>query len=377
MSSSKEAFGPSPVVGRAAVPRGARGAGGDFLVRGDWPCPVCGTRGRWWCRLTRDGCFAWCRNVSVGAVSTTTNAGGDEYIHRLDGERRARAEVVARAAPAPSAAQLAPAALDAMHCYLLAVHLRLPDWVRAFVRDRRGLTDDEITAEGYGYMPREGRKRIAAALLERFGDDAMRLPGMRVARDESTGAEWPTLGGAVGLVVPCRSLVDDVPLVTALKVRATEDDVQKERRFTYVSSNRHGGCPALVGPHYPRRSLDLRAQGRRDVVLVESELAATVFANITGHPAVAVAGVSNALRFGPEVARAWGADVVRVALDRDPKPSTRAKVSAVARDLLRALASDGFDARLLEWPEPHKGPDDFARARHRPRITDTTGNTAT
>jgi len=358
---------------RGALSRSG-GAGGDFLVRGPWPCAICG-RGQWWCRVTRDGSTAWCRNVSVGAVATTRNAHGDEYLHRLTGERRACAAVAARSAPANAVEPLAPAELHAAHCYLLGAHLRLPDWVRAIVRDRRGLTDEEIEAEGYGYMPREGRARVARALAERFGEDlATRLPGVYRQTDEATGHSWLTLGGAVGLVVPVRTLVDGEPRLVALKIRALEADAPHDARFTFVSSHKRGGSKAVVAPHYPARALELRARGQREVILVESEIAATVVTCITGRPAVAVAGVSNALRFGPEVARAWPASVVRIAFDRDPKPSTQARVSAIARDLLLALGTAGFDGRLLAFPGPAKGPDDHVRALHRPRPTAPTGN---
>ncbi len=376
MSRSNAHFTAAAVWSSATRSRSG-GAGGDGFVRGPWPCPICKPRGRWWCRLTLDGAFAWCRNVSDGAISTTRNAYGDEYIHRLTGERRVCAVVAARSAPVGNVEPLAPALLHAMHCYLFGAHLRLPAWARAIVRDRRGLTNDEIDAEGYGYLAREGRKRIARDLLERFGDGAMCLPGMFNKLDEASGANWPSLGGAVGLVVPVRTLVDGEPRIVALKVRALEDNVPPEARFTFVSSHKRGGCKAVVAPHYPARTLALRAEGHREVILVESEIAATVVSCITNRPAVAVAGVSNALRFGPEVARAWPTDVVRVAFDNDPKASTRAKISAIARDLLLALQADGHDGRLLTFPPPAKGPDDHVRALHRPRPTASTGTALT
>lgn len=360
MSASRDAW---------ATPRGARGgAGARDLARGSWQCPVCG-RGEWWCRVSTDGAVAWCRNVADGSFATTQNAGGAEYLHRLTGESRARAVVAARSAPAAGVAPLAPVDLDAMHRWLLAVHLRLPAWARAIVRDTRGLTDDEIAEEGYGYLPREGRARIARALLDRFGLDAMRLPGMRIATDASTGATHPTLGGAVGLVVPCRTLVDGdgEPRVVALKVRSLDPSTPREHRFTYVSSARHGGSGAIVSPHYPMRALALRAAGHRDVMLVESEIAATVCTAITDRPAVAVAGAAGAPRFAVAVARAWPAEVVRVCLDRDESPATRARIAAHARDAIAALLAAGVDARLLTVPPPAKGPDDHLRARHRPR----------
>lgn len=349
--------------------RGRTGAGGDGFVRGPAACVICG-RGAWWCRLrvTPDGRVqAWCRNMSDGAVATTRNAYGDEYIFDLAGDRRVRAEAAARAVPVGALAPLPPEALHAMHCYLLGAHLRLPDWARAIVRDRRSLTDDQIDAEGYGYLPREGRARIARALLERFGDDAMHLPGMYTKTDEATGASWPSLGGAVGLVVPVRTLVegDPTPRVVALKVRSLDADAPKEHRFTYVSSNRHGGCAAVVAPHYPAAALELRAAGRRDVVLVESEISAAVVTALSGRPAVAVAGISNALRLGPAVARAWPADAVRLAFDQDPKPETRAKVARIARDLAAALRAANVAVRVWEWPaaDDQKGPDDFLQRR--------------
>lgn len=373
MSFSKQHFATGAARGTSSH---SGGAGGDFLVRGPWPCGICG-RGQWWCRVTRDGSTAWCRNVSVGAVATTRNAYGDEYLHRLTGERRACAAVAARSAPVNAVEPLAPPELHAMHSYLLGAHLRLPDWARAIVRDRRRLTDEEIEAEGYGYMPREGRARVARALAERFGEDlAMRLPGVYRHTDAASGRSWLTLGGAVGLVVPVRTLIegDDAPRVVALKVRSLDADAPKECRFTYVSSNRRGGCAALALPHYPARALDLRAQGHREVILVESEIAATVVTCVTGRPAVAVAGAAGAPRFAVQVARAWPADVVRVCLDNDPKPSTRAVVAGHARDALEALAAAGFDGRLLTFPAPAKGPDEHVCALHRPRPTAPTGN---
>jgi DNA primase len=117
--------------------------------------------------------------------------------------------------------------------------------------------------------------------------------------------------------------------------------------------------------HVPAEALELRASGK-PLVITEGELKATAATALSGRPVVSIPGVGN-WRRGVELARAWGSPVVVVAFDADAR--TNPDVARHQRDLLRALAAEGFDARLWQWPpEAGRGLDDVLLARRDARL---------
>lgn len=335
------------------------GAGGRDLVRVDArsPCPVC--HGDTLCRVDIVRLLVWCNRTNEGSLYSLPAEKGlrQTWVHALDGATVARFERAA--APTGAAARAEPEELDAMHRHLLGLLDLAPD-DREELR-RRGLDDGHIVREGYRTMPERDRARLARELVERFGVDlARRLPGVRWKTDPSDpGRGWYSLGGWPGILIPCRDLEGRV---VALKVRR-RGEVEKGQRYTYVSSAPEGP-KALASVHVPASALALR-EGGLPLLITEGELKAAVSTALSGRPVVSVPGVSNWPK-GLEMARAWGSRVVVVAFDADVRTSP--DVARAQRELLLALRAEGFDARLLTWPEPHKGLDDFLLARRLARL---------
>jgi len=347
--------------GRAGV------AGSEDLVRvgSREPCPKCDRAKK--CFVTRDGAEVWCTKVSEGAALSRPNQLGDLFIHRLQGQERAHAAALAQRAapPAGAAERSAPDDLDRVYRSLLGrLALEARDGAAL---EARGLPAALVARGLYCSMPERGRAALARAVLDDQGlERARRVPGIVYRTDPADPARgWWSLAGPVGIVVP---VLDLEGRVVALKVRRR--DPCEGPRYVYLSSAGAGGPAALAAVHVPAAARDLRASGR-PLVITEGELKADVATALSGRPVVSLPGVAN-WRRGVELARAWGARVVVVAFDADAR--TNPDVARHQRDLLRALAADGFDARLWQWPpEAGKGLDDFLLARRdaRPAPTGT------
>jgi hypothetical protein len=223
MSASKEQFGLS---GRGAFPDVTR----------QRPCPVCGAAK--WCQLSRDGAVALCKRVESHREKVN-KLGTRFWVHRL-GPDAARPLPPEPDAPGVSAAP--DAVLDAAHRALLS-SLALSGAHRQNLRGR-GLADDAIDAGLYRTLPLEGRARLARILADAVGAAATQVPGYRVV--SSDGRSWASLAGSPGLLIPVRSVAGQI---VALKVR--RDEADKDSRYLYVSSARHGGASARVAVHVP------------------------------------------------------------------------------------------------------------------------------
>lgn len=343
--------------------RGRVGAGGHDLVRVDARsrCPKCGSDTL--CRIDVARAEVWCNRVADGALRAFRGDKGlrETWVHPLDGSAVAsyrRAEP-----PAGAVLRAEPDDLDAMNRHLLG-GLTLDPADRAELA-RRGLSCDDIAREGFRSMPERGRAAMARRLVERFGVDlARRLSGVAWRTDDTDPSRgWWSFAGWPGIIIPCRDLAGRI---VALKVRR-RGAIEKGARYTYVSSAPTGPS-ALAAAHVPAAALDLRATGGT-LIVSEGELKATIATALSGRAVVSVPGVANWPR-GVELARAWGASVVVVAFDADAR--TNPHVARHERDFLRALAADGFDARVWRWPEDAgNGLDDFLLRRREARTTTT------
>lgn len=339
--------------------RGRGGAGARDLARVTVrsPCPVCGRAKL--CRVKVDGSEVWCTRVSEGAAATLRNVVGESYIHRADGAA-GRRWTPPPAAP-PSTKELA-AAPDLDRAYRVALaRLRLDAGDRAALL-ARGLPAEQVNANGYRTLHVEGRAAVARAVVDAIGEDtASRVPGI-VWKTGEDDRGWWSLAGPAGIVVPVRDLAGRI---VALKVRRRDPLPPKAERYLYVTSAPAGGPSPGAPCHVPRAALALRGKVE-PLVITEGELKADVSTALSGLPVVSIPGVTNWPR-GVELARAWGARSVAVALDADAH--RKEDVARAQGALLAALRAEGLDARLWQWPEEQgKGLDDFLlRAR---RVTE-------
>jgi hypothetical protein len=315
------------------------------------PCPVC-KKGNW-CRISMDGRTAACRREARGATKTKKDKNGaDIFIHRLDGQAGNVIEFVA--AP-PSSAQTKPgeraepALLD--HAYrLLLGRLGLTAEHRSALRGR-GLPDEEIDRRGYRSYPLPGRQKIARDLRAHLGSAAFRsIPGFRINNDN------PSLGGPVGLLVPCRNAAGQI---VALKVR---QDEETDNKYVYVSSTKHAGPGPGSPPHVP---LGTKCPVDR-VRLTEGELKADVVSVLDEVPTISAPGVTN-WRPCIETIKELGAKTVILSMDADM--ARKPQVARAVRACADALVADGIQVELERWNEEDgKGIDDLLVAGKRPKL---------
>ncbi len=316
------------------------------------PCPVCGSDS--WCQTARDGLTVLCKRVESGRARV--NRGGVEFhVHHLadGGVRTAR---TARVEPLPpSRVRADEDTRDRAYRAVLAA-LRLDEGDREALL-ARGLSPEDLTANGYRSLPLEGRARLAHVIVEAVGEERAReVPG--VVRRERDGRAWLAFAGSPGVIIPCR---DTSGRIVALKVRRRE--AGEGPRYLYITSARDGGASAACALHMPVRARAMldASRGSTRVVVTEGELKADVSSALLGVPVLSIPGVGS-WRLALDAARALRPAVVSVALDADPA-GARAAV-----DLVDALRAEGMRAEHWRWDRRFKGLDDWCAARRRGEV---------
>lgn len=329
------------------------------------PCPQCHHDG--FCQVKEDGSEVWCMRDPSGAVREFTSSLGPVYVHRLTDEvqprtTRALVEPTVERAPVPVRHR----------AYTALLAQRPLDRVDLDALRARGLPEEHVRTNGYCTLSDRGRARDALAIVEAVGETAATgVPGIvrRHRRDEDPARAWPHLRAASGLLIPVRDLEGRV---VALKMRR-RDPVEKGARFVYVSSAKRtprideppslyvdsDGASAEAAVHVPLAALAMRTSSAR-LILTEGELAADVSTALLGEPVASIPGV-GAWRAGVDLALAWGARSVAVALDMDAH--TNHHVAQALRCLVRALRAEGFDVAEWRWDARFKGLDDMLAAR--------------
>lgn len=323
-------------------------------------CPVCGSDS--WCQTARDGLTVLCKRVESGRARV--NRGGVEFhVHHLadGGGRAARVARVARVEPLPpSRVRADEDTRDRAYRAVLAA-LRLDEGDREALL-ARGLSPEDLTANGYRSLPLDGRARLAHVIAEAVGESSAReVPG--VVRRERDGRAWLAFAGSPGVIIPCR---DTSGRIVALKVRRR--DPCEGPRYLYITSARDGGASAACALHMPVRAramLDssgsLEPSPAARVVITEGEIKADVSSALLGVPVLSIPGV-GAWRLALDAARALRPAVVSVALDADPA-GARAAV-----ELVDALRAEGMRAEHWRWDRRFKGLDDWCAARRRGEV---------
>jgi hypothetical protein len=229
----------------------------------------------------------------------------------------------------------------------------------------RGLDHRVIRKNGYATLPAERRIwfRVARALLDQFGDEVRRVPGI-VSRVSNAGKPYVSLMGweaLAGLLIPVRGLAGQI---LGIKLRPDEPppDVDK---YLWLAGGKGG--TRLVNPpaHVPLgtpRQLD-RA------IVSEGELKADAVRHLTGWNIVSVPGVGNWKPIFP-VLQALQVHEVLVAFDSDFIAKVEVQSSLAA--FLTGLRDAGFRYGTLTWDPAHgKGLDDVLAAGHRNAIYQT------
>lgn len=335
MSRSKDSYGSTF----------ARRGAGFYDASQRTPCPICS--GRSWCQIARDGATVLCKRVESNAARENRD-GVMYFTHHLDG-------APARTFERPEAPRVAVARASDRVCDLayrvVLDHLTLAPEDRAAL-EARGLDAATIRLNHYRSLPTQGRASIARAVLEALGDDATGVPGM--VRKEDGGRAWWSFGGAAGLLIP---VLDLDGRVRALKVRRR--DPCDGPRYLWVSSSKHGGPSAPSVMHVPRAARAMRG-GR--LVVSEGELKSDVATALAGWPVVSIPGVGS-WALAIDLAHAWGASSVAVALDMDAL--TNRTVALAVRCLVDELRREGFEVATWRWDRRFKGLDDLLAARRR------------
>lgn len=313
-------------------------------------CPVCG--GDSWCQLARDGLTVLCKRVESGRARVN-RAGVEFHVHHLRDLPR-ESSSPARVEPLPVARSRADEDTRdrAYRAVLGALTLDGAD------RDAllaRGLSPEDIAANGYRSLAVQGRARLAHAVVEAVGEELARhVPGM--VRREGDRGPYLSLAGSPGVIVPCR---DADGRIVALKVRRR--DPCDGPRYLYLSSARDGGASAQSVLHVPVRAramLLAATPGTAAVVVTEGELKADVSTALLAQPVLSIPGVGS-WRLALDAAAHWRAREVCVALDMD------AAGARAADALVNALRAAGMRAAFVTWDRRSKGIDDALAAGRR------------
>lgn len=298
-----------------------------------------------WCAFADDGGAEICRRLAVdGAVHRVDSSGFDYWLYCARGRREHEFAYRAKSAvPTPD-----PDTLHAAYGALLSMLTLSPE--HAADLQRRGMSAERITRDGYRTMPKAGRRAIARRLIEKLGEAACRsVPGLAAIETDGR-SEWKLFGRA-GLIVPVRDLEGRV---VALKVRRDDEGLGDDgsNRYSYVSSRKHGGTGPGAPLHVPLGVVGPFEEGR----ITEGEIKAVVAYDRTGLPTLSIPGVSSWRKALPAL-RALGVRRVRLAFDVDAQ-----SIPNVARALecaASALVDEGFDVALESWdPALGKGIDD-------------------
>jgi len=254
-------------------------------------------------------------------------SGVDYYIHHLGGP------VHPDPVPPPLLSRPDPAPVEVRDRIYAAILSRLDlcEVHRQALR-RRGLPDSEIERRGYRTWPERGpaRWRLARSLIERYGPEALGVPGV-VRRTAWTGRDYVDLAGPAGLAIPVRTLSGEVQ---ALLIRrdAAGDGAAK---YVWLSSAPDGpgpGCPV----HVPLARTDGHAA---DIVRIAEGVLKSDVACVLDPGRVRTIGVPGATvwRAALPLIEALRVRTVRIALDQDWRENPH--VARALAALIEALQS--------------------------------------
>lgn len=223
---------------------------------------------------------------------------------------------------------------------------------------RRGLTDDQIEAEGYrSFGAGDGKGIVFAAMKHYTPAQLAEVPGF-VVTDRNV-----RFLAVEGLWIPVR---DAHGLIQAIKVRRTAAHVERTgQKYTYLTSTSEGG----VGPSSPAHAPVLGRPGMR-IRMTEGELKAAVCCAKSSTYTISVPGATQTapgLDMLPEfecseVVFAWDADVTRD-YGIGAHGQKRNYVASGLEHAAHVARERGFRVAVEWWPaDAGKGLDDVLAA---------------
>ncbi len=293
-------------------------------------CPICKHLGR--CKRSSDGGAVLCFRVEDGAFRECR--GGIAWLHRLDDNRMARHTRPDLPTMPAEPERADDDTLARVYAALLGrLTLSRNHRIQLYAR---GFSYEAIDRNGYRTLPDEpGRWPVALALVERFGADALRTPGLVVRQSKRTGRPYATIAGRPGLLIPYR---DHQGRVLGFQVRPDEPGTGGK----YVWLSGCGGPRNASRAHLPSGSPSHCEQ----VILTEGALKADLAFCLSGWPMVAIAGVDVWAVAVPTLS-ALGARRVLLGFDMDltSNPNVARSVGTAALGLTAA----GFTVGVLSW----------------------------
>lgn len=205
----------------------------------------------------------------------------------------------------------------------------------------RGMTDDQILAEGYGTLAPGGRDELGRIAAEAAGDAVQHVPGLQ-RRDGVI-----ELCAASGMLIPVR---DVSGRVVGLRVRL-EHVSPGDSRYRWVSSPTDETF-AKVDGHTCHVALPpgwVPGDDVRRVIVTEGEIKAAITAWRMRIPVIAVPGVGNTGHVLEVVSLLTGGASTAVAVAYDADAETNAFVMAHREQLCQILAAAGHRVELWQW----------------------------
>lgn len=278
---------------------------------------------------------------------------GVYYCHRCGASGRITDPPRSPATPcSPATVPTAPPErLDKVYRALLKI-LTLSDEHRKHLEEVRGMTLEQIEANGYRTLPFGRRIDIARRVANMC--DPSGVPGFY-----RVGDGW-NLAGYPGLLIPVRNW--DGRIVGCQIRTFPEGEESNLPKYMWLSSaNKEGGASAAIHAHVVHGS-----KYARTVWLTEGPLKADVSAPKLQSVIVAVPGV-NALRPSLiEELKSRGCRKVVLAFDSDAK--TNPRVREAMQRALTMLDDAGIEVQVATWPQEYKGLDDLLLAGKKPYL---------
>ncbi|MEK4159412.1 MULTISPECIES: hypothetical protein [Paenibacillus] len=193
-------------------------------------CPICGHEG--WCAINHEQTIVRCMRVPSDDYIDTTM--GRQYKHYLDPDALPKTNV--EIMYDESIDKKSNSHLNEVYRTMIE-EMSLSSDHLYHLRNVRQFSDKEIQLRQYRTMPNMNRHKIAKAVINRVSDqnDLLGVPGF-FAKEGTYGSYW-TMAGAAGLMIPFRSItneitgwqirVDDPPLELVM-AGAIKGEIMKE-----------------------------------------------------------------------------------------------------------------------------------------------------